>query len=274
MNISDIITVLGADGWIGSALVHKLRKDNRNVTPVGRINFESWISSKNNAGTVIYAIGLTSDFRHRPFATIEAHVNLLCKVLKRPGIKKLSYLSSTRVYSRSNGTLETSPISCLSSDPSDLYNLSKLLGEALVLQDNRPEFKIIRLSNVVGRDQPVDTFIGAILSEAREKKIVLINQPEFTKKNYIALNDVAKLIPLITEQGRERIYNLGSCRDTSHLEIALLLKKQGITVCFNSEETSKYLINFPPLSTDRLSTEFIVPKNPFDEDFFNNISCF
>ena len=51
-------------------------------------------------------------------------------------------LSSTRVYARSENTDElVQPLPCLSSDPSDLYNLSKLMGEALVLQDPRPGMK-------------------------------------------------------------------------------------------------------------------------------------
>jgi nucleoside-diphosphate-sugar epimerase len=274
MNILDNITVLGADGWIGSNLVQNLRENKRNVIPIGRANFQSWISDNSRTGTVIYSIGLTSDFRYRPFSTVEAHVNLLCKVLKRPGINRLVYLSSTRVYSRSSESHETSPISCLSSDPSDLYNLSKMLGEALVLQDFRSEFKVIRLSNVVGLGQPVDTFIGSILKEVHEKKFVSIEQSRNTIKNYIALKDAVKLIPLIAEYGNHRIYNLGSNQDTSHWEIASLLENQGITVKFNYKETSEYFINFPSLSVNRLSSEFEVPINPFDSHLFNDLISF
>ena len=73
-------------------------------------------------------------------------MGLLSRVLQRPALEQLFLLSSTRVHGRSLETEETTPLCCLSSDPSDVYNLSKLLGEALVLQDPPPGLKVVRLS--------------------------------------------------------------------------------------------------------------------------------
>ena len=127
------ITVLGAGGWIGAALVADLQRQHRRVIPVHREGLPQWLAGEDPQGPVIYAIGLTADFRQRPHATAEAHVGLLSQVLQRPGLERLLFLSSTRVYARSADTCETAPLPCLSSDL-DLYNLSKLLGEALVLR--------------------------------------------------------------------------------------------------------------------------------------------
>ena len=159
--------VLGSDGWIGSSLIRSLRAINQPVVPVCRTDLPDWLNRTDSVGPVIYAIGLTSDFRSRPFATCDAHVNVLCDVLRRKGISDFLYISSTRVYSHTSTTFETDPVCVSSSEPSDLYNLSKLLGESLVLQVDNPGFKVIRLSNVVGPNQPEVTFFGSLLRDAR-----------------------------------------------------------------------------------------------------------
>ena len=165
-----------------------------------------------------------ADFRQRPHATVEAHVGLLSQVLRRPGLEKLLFLSSTRVYSRSEDLRESAPLPCLSCEPSDLYNLSKLLGEALVLQDPRPGLKVVRLSNVVGPSQPESTFVGALLTESRRHGKVTIQQSADSVKDYVALRMV-RLLPLIASHGKQRLYNLGSGRNISREVAAWLMRK-------------------------------------------------
>lgn len=265
------ITVLGAGGWIGSALMAELRRKGRPGRAVDRAGLPAWLAERDQQyrGPVIYGIGLTADFRQRPHDTAEAHVGLLTQVLQRPGVEQILLLSSTRVYARSADTRETASLPCLSSDPSDLYNLSKLLGEALVLQDPRPDLKVVRLSNVVGPGQPTSTFVGALMSEARAGGMVTIQQPADTAKNYVAMADVVRLLPLIAELGQHRLYNLGSGHNTSHAEVAVWLERQGVSVRFASGEASSTGLSFPPLSIERLAAEFEPPDDPFRQ----TLSC-
>jgi nucleoside-diphosphate-sugar epimerase len=255
------ITILGASGWIGSALVSDLAKQGWRVNAVDRPSLESWISGKQTHGPVIYAIGLTADFRERPFDTVEAHVSILSKVLQRKNLTDLVFLSSTRVYSRSGDTSETTALPCLSSDPSDLYNLSKLLGESLVLQDPRPGLRVARLSNVVGSRQPCSTFLGELIAEAEETGSAIIRQSPSISKDYVSLCDVVRLLPQIAEHGKERLYNLGSGVNSSHSDVAAWLERKGITVTFAS--SPEPADGFPSLSIDRLRAEFETPKCPF-----------
>jgi nucleoside-diphosphate-sugar epimerase len=259
------ITVLGASGWIGAALVAELQRQARPVLAVDRAGLAVWLAERDPQGQVIYAIGLTADFRQRPHATAEAHVGQLSQVMQRPGVERLLFLSSTRVYARSSDTRENAALPCLSSDPSDLYNLSKLLGEALVLQDPRPGMKVVRLSNVVGPGQPLSTFVGELLAEAHVGGIVTIQQPMDTAKNYVSLADVVRLLPLIAESGHQRLYNLGSNHNTSHQEVAAWLERQGATVHFASAELATSGLSFPPLSIERLAAEFDTPADPFQQ---------
>lgn len=229
---SRMLTVLGAGGWVGAALVAQLRRQGQPVQAVGRAELEDWLAADAPAA-VIYAIGLTADFRQRPHATVEAHVSLLSRVLQRPGVESLVYLSSTRVYGRSSSGCEDDLLPCLSADPSDLYNLSKLLGEALVLQVPSPHFRVVRLSNVVGPEQPATTFLGQLLREAELDGQVRILQSASTAKDYVSLEDVVRLLPLIASHGQQRLYNLASGSNTSHCQIAALLQQRGVGVAFN-----------------------------------------
>ena len=258
------ITVLGAGGWIGSALVNSLRQQGHLVHSVDRSSLHDWLVGSNIQGPVIYSIGLTSDFRERPYATVEAHVSLLSKVLQRRGLDNILLLSSTRVYSRCAETIETTPISNLTTDSSDLYNLSKLLGEALVLQDSRPGFKVVRLSNVVGPGQPTSTFLGALLKESRSNGHVTIQESPHIAKDYVALEDVVRLLPLIAIHGQERLYNLGRGRNTSHLEVSAWLERAGVPVRFAGPSTGG--LSFPPLVIERLRNEFYRPGDPFRQN--------
>jgi nucleoside-diphosphate-sugar epimerase len=255
------ITVLGSGGWIGSALVADLQHRGRRVLPVGRAELAEWLAGSDCQGPVIYAIGLTADFRQRPHATAQAHVGLLSEVMQRQGLNQLLLLSSTRVYGRSAETSETTALPCLSSDPSDLYNLSKLLGEALVLQDPRAGFKVVRLSNVVGSGQPASTFVGSLLAEALEQGEASIQQPADTAKDYVSMADVVRLLPLIAEQGRHRIYNLGSGFNISHALVATWMCDQGLSVHCLCEATGG--LSFPSLTIARLNQEFEPPGDPF-----------
>ena len=269
MNTHQPITVLGAGGWIGAALVAYLKSQGRAVRAVNRIELPIWLNDRDPQGAVIYTIGLTADFRQKPHATVDAHVSLLSQVLQRPGIEQLLLLSSTRVYARSAHTHETESLPCLSSDPSDLYNLSKMLGEALVLQDPRPGLKVVRLSNVVGPKQPPNTFVGALLGEARATGLVTIHQPADTTKNYVALGDVVRLLPLIAEEGQHRLYNLGSSKNTTHAEVATWLEHQGVNVEFASVAEPRSNPTFEPLVIDRLAAEYSQPEDPFRQFTFN-----
>jgi len=65
------VTVLGGSGFIGSHVARHLRRLGVACDTPARDD-ESIFSRP--LGHVIYAIGLTADFRARPLETVEAHV--------------------------------------------------------------------------------------------------------------------------------------------------------------------------------------------------------
>ncbi|MFN7156413.1 MAG: NAD-dependent epimerase/dehydratase family protein [Acidovorax sp.] len=207
-------TVLGASGYIGSRLVAHLRAQGHTV----------WAATRGDAevltrplGHVIYCVGLTADFRSRPFDTVDAHVGLLAEVLRRAQFDSLLYLSSTRVYMGAASTQEGAVLSVRPGDPSYLYNLTKLTGECLCHASGRAGVRVARLSNVVGpgMDAASGNLVADLLRQARQGHIVLRSDPQ-SAKDYVHVADVVDWLPRIALVGRASIYNVASGEQTTH----------------------------------------------------------
>lgn len=254
-----MFTVLGASGVIGRYLVQALRSAGEEVYAPARDDDGVW---RKPLGHVIYAIGLTADFRQRPFETVEAHVTLLARVLQQADFESLLYLSSTRVYAGATSSDEGAALRVRPADPSDLYNLSKLMGESLCHAMQRATVRIVRLSNVVGgEDAESDNFVPALLREARAGRIVLRSAPS-SAKDYIHIDDVAALLPRIARVGRERVYNLASGIQVTHAEWAERLAR--LTGCAVECQAGVPELGFIRIDNRRLSQEFsFMPRPPF-----------
>jgi len=247
-------TILGAAGYVGAALVAMLHSAGHRVHAVTRGSLPRLLETRRNAGHVIDCIGLTADFRAHPDDTAEAHVGVTARCLAHLEFESFLFLSSTRVYARAAATHEGASLPCSPTDPAELYNLTKLAGEALCLADPRPEVRVARVSNIYGPDLPADTFLGAVFQEGRETGAVLLRQARRSCKDYVSLADVTRLLPLIARYGRHRIYNLAAGVNTSHAAIALLLRRRaGWHVAFSPGAPT---VRFPPINIARITEEF------------------
>jgi nucleoside-diphosphate-sugar epimerase len=242
-------TVMGAGGFIGGALARHLQERGHHVHAPGRD-----ADLPPNPGHVVYAIGLTADFRHRPFSTSRAHVGRLTDLLEQGGAESFLYLSSTRVYGGAACTHETSPLRVDPLDPNHVYNLTKLAGEALVLHCGQPAARVVRLSNVVGPfEARRDTFLAALAKEAASGNIRLQSNLA-SAKDYVWIGDALPLLESIVLSGSELIYNLASGRQISHAEwltpIATLTGAQ-----IETDPTAPD-VGFQPIDISRISAEF------------------
>lgn len=254
-------TVLGASGAVGSALVQDLGRRGADVRGLGR----DWFRHMDQPwGHVIYAIGLTADFRSRPHETVAAHVEVLSRVLRSARFDSLLYLSSTRVYQRATSTAEDTCLPTLPSDPSDLYNLSKLMGESLCLSDPRPTVRVARLSNVVGGQDPAsDNFVPSLLRDFAHGQVRL-RSAATSAKDYIAMSDVTELLPRIAEAGRLRLYNVASGRQITHAAWIERLQRRH-RECQVDVAPGAPELSFPPIDVRRLRSEFgHAPRCVFD----------
>jgi nucleoside-diphosphate-sugar epimerase len=246
-----MITVLGASGFVGSSLVNRLKQLGVEYAAPAR----DAVLRGRPLGEVIYCIGLTADFRTRPFDTIEAHVCKLNNILKECDFTSLTYLSSARIYVHNTGTVdETIPVPIHITDPFDLYNSSKLTGELIALNCGRENIKVARLSNVYGMDFNSENFITSIIKDAiRDGKIVLRTTPD-SAKDYISLDDVVSLLLKISGEGQSGIYNVASGVNTPNSLILDTIKEE--TGCEIEYSSKAEKIIFPPIRIDKIKSAF------------------
>lgn len=252
--------VIGAAGFVGAALVRRLRDAGREVIVQPR-----GAPLPLKAGDVFQCAGLTADFRTRPLDTITAHVTLVNELLAQCDFDSLTYLSSTRVYQKVASGREDASLLVDPNDPSDLYNLSKLTGEAVCLTDPRPTVRVARLSNVFGPGNGSSNFLDAVVDEAHRKGSVTIRAGAQAAKDYVALSDVIEALARMPERARSRLFNVASGVTTSNAQIGTLIERAlGATVAFGADLAGT---RFPDIDIGRMKTELGVSPRPFDAAF-------
>jgi nucleoside-diphosphate-sugar epimerase len=243
------MTVLGAAGFIGSHLSAELRRRGYRVRAPAR---DADLTG-DDLGTVFYCIGLTADFRSRPFDTVTAHVGKLAEVLRGCRFDSLVYLSSTRLYLGADAGVEEGAIHADPSDADGLYNLSKALGEALGLHGGRP-VRVARLSNVYGRDWGSNNFLSGIIKTALRERVVTLQTSPESAKDYVSVDDVVDLLIRLGAAGAWRVYNVASGRNVTHAE--LLRRLRELTGCEVQASDRAPAVVFPPISIARARDEF------------------
>ena len=221
-----MITILGSSGFVGSNLSNFIKSKNE-VELYCPARGETLLHK--NLGNVIYCIGLTADFRSKPFETVEAHVSLLSKIIQNHEFDSLTYLSSTRLYIK-NGFLKKSviegeDISLNASDPYDLFAASKITGELLALNSGRKNIKIVRLSNVFGKDFNSQNFITSIVKDALINNRVDLFTTSDSEKDYIYIDDVCEALEKLALVNNTGIYNLAFGENTPNSEITDQIEK-------------------------------------------------
>jgi nucleoside-diphosphate-sugar epimerase len=219
---------------------------------------------------VVFAAGLTADFRQRPLDTVEAHVGLLAHMLRHTPFERMVYLSSTRVYAGQDRTDEDASLQVLPTNPSDLYNLSKLMGESLCMAHPDRHISVLRLSNVVGGQltQP-DSFVGMLWAEAQSGHIQLQAHPD-SAKDYVHVAEVVSAIQAALVNGKPRIYNVASGFNLTHRDWASALAAATGATWSGDESATKW--SFPVVATRRLRDELAVPPLHTPEGLLHTVA--
>ena len=251
-----MITVLGASGFIGHRLNERL----------GELNLERYAPARDEdlsgkrLGDVIYCIGLTADFRSRPFDTVEAHVCKLLEVLRDCYFDTLLYLSSTRLYDPIDDlSAEQNALRFAPQNPSDLYNISKAMGEAITLNCGR-HTRVARISNAYGGDFSSDNFLSTIIRDAVTGRKIVLQTSAASAKDYVSVDDVVNGLIDIASRGREQIYNLASGVNVTNGQLVESLRS--LTKCTVEFSPAAPTVSFPRISIERLQTEFNFTPSP------------
>lgn len=267
-NSTNHITILGASGFIGSHLARKLGELGSDFfAPARRDEL-----SDQSLGDIIYCIGLTSDFRSRPLDTVNAHVCELLRVLKDCDFDSLLYLSSTRLYNSGEkvameeDTIEVAPL-----NPSDLYNISKLMGESLALCSGR-KVRVARISNVYGDDFASENFLSSIIRDAVTKGTIVLRTSPDSEKDYISIDDVTEGLIKIARGGQHKIYNLACGVNVSNRALVEGIRR--ITGCEAEFLPAAPRVRFPTSSVERMREEFDFSPHNVLEDLEELVNLF
>jgi nucleoside-diphosphate-sugar epimerase len=244
-----MITIMGASGFIGRNLTRRLRELNieyyapeRNESPAGR-----------HLGDVIYCIGVTADFRSRPLETVDAHVCYLMNFLAECDFDSLLYLSTTRLYRHGQRTREEDELKINPSDADDLYNISKALGESLVLSCGK-HGRVARISNVYGDDFDSQNFLSSVIRQTLAENRVTIRTAPESEKDYVSIDDVVDGLIAIATRGRHQIYNVAS--GTNVTNAALVDRLRELTGCSFDFLPGAPQVEFAAIDIGRMRDEF------------------
>jgi nucleoside-diphosphate-sugar epimerase len=205
-------------------------------------------------GHVYYCIGLTADFRARPFDTVEAHAGLFASLLRNARFDSLVYLSSTRIYQTADSGKETAQFTANPINPSQLYDLTKLTAECLCLSLDRPEIRIARLSHVYGADFQSDNFLASVIRDAIQRGSVRLEVHPDGAKDYVAIAGVTEMLERIALDGRHRLYNVAAGQNVTNSKLMDSLREH--TGCSVEWAHNTPPIPAPPISIELLRDEF------------------
>lgn len=254
-------TVLGSAGFIGSHVVAALRNSGIEPWCPQRGNPDLWEA---DLGHVIYAAGLTGDYRTRPFEAVEAHVSLLARVIESASYQRIVYLSSTRLYNLLGDGIgdEDRPIPVNPTDGEHLYELSKLLGENLTLHRSAGRGAVARLSYVFSWDRAAQGFLSDWLRAARYSRTLTLDSSPGLARDYIHVDDAAAALIALASSSASNIVNVARGESLKNAEIAALFTEQGWEILFsnrNTDEANSVTINSARLETLGVRTRPVLP---------------
>jgi nucleoside-diphosphate-sugar epimerase len=241
-----ICTVLGARGFIGRQVAAVLQT--HGFSPYCPDKVED--IGRRSLGIVFYCIGLTADFRERPLDTVEAHVCLLNRLLLEANFDRMIYLSSTRVYAGLHGIVgEGADLRVNPNSFSDLYNLSKIMGESACLHSGR-DAVVVRLSNVVGSDFSSNNFLFDLIREACDNGYIILRSALESSKDYILVGDgVNALIAIAAHPAPRPIYNVASGRNLTNFQVCETIAR--VADCDWEVSVGAPLLDFPCINVSR-----------------------
>lgn len=219
--------VVGANGFLGSALVNKLVNDKINVVAVynsnkDRINVQANVvtaielfNSKIEADYLFFAVGNYAN-SHSELLEINNELGLYTKKFPEA---KLVYISSTNVY----GVHENVISEDSSFNNPGLYATSKIAGEFIV--SSLKNYAILRLTYLYGPGITNNSFIPTIIKSAAQNKVIQLAGDGSRYQDYLFIDDAVEFCIRAALHKENSYYLAASGITTTNKEIALEIQK-------------------------------------------------
>ena len=229
------VTVIGAEGFVGRRLTARLAAVGE--TPWTPAKGDPALLSR-DLGVVYYCAGLTADYDARPFDTVEAHATQVAALLREGRFERIVYCSSTRLYDGLAGAAmsETARLSLDPADPRALYDLSKALGENLVMTRSGGRGRVARLANVYDWTDGAPGFLSEWLIRARAGEELVLQSSPAIARDYIHLDDAVSALIALAAAEAPAIVNVASGELASNAEIAAVFERAGRPVRFTKQD--------------------------------------
>lgn len=246
------VFVTGADGFIGSHLIHLLKSNNHEAIAfqgdmLDEERVQKQLAENSDIEAVVHLAGLAMGTELEPL--VHANVLTTANLLKYlpPSKPKFVLASTVAVYGQPIGdkSVETDP-----TQPNSIYGLSKFYAEELVRTYQRiNDFCaiILRFSPVYGPGNQKGV-IYAFTKAIQEKGEITVNGDGTQKRNYLHVEDACNAILKSLEFSKSDVFNISSPAEVSVNDIVNLLKtKYEFTVKNQPIESTKDLL----LSVDK-----------------------
>lgn len=252
-------TIIGASGFIGSNLLKYLQAKNIKCYAPSEDQLKEEVFNM-KLGVVYFCIGVTKSKNIDVPRMIDAHVNILLKILKKAKYSFFIYFSSVNVYGELKNygdtvlNEESTPRIDFSNANKNIYTASKILGEQLVLSDNKKQHLVIRLSNVFGLCEQSHGFLSEYLRLMNTAEEINLNSSENELRDYIYIDDVIFALNEIVEKRITGILNLVSGKTTSNKRLQqIFMEKKSFAINFNQACISLSDENSPRYSSEKLN---------------------
>ena len=228
------VLITGSSGFLGQALVKKLKKLNCNVFEFSRKNKNNILQKKSfskfkNIDTVFHLaavvgyVNVTKNIELAYKTNVLGTINVL-EFCRRQKAKLL--FPSTFVYAPpfDKKKKETDPAAS-----TNFYTYSKYLGELycqLFVEKYQVDTVIARTANAYGPNQPKQYIVPLLIESFKKKKALILTDAD-AKRDYLYIDDLANAYIALgkakTKPGE--VFNVSSGKSTSLLELVDIVRK-------------------------------------------------
>ncbi len=225
------IVVLGSNGFIGSAIMNLLQREDVEIIGLNRTHIDladstAFIKLANllRADDVLVFVSARAPCKNIDMLIENLQISrAVCEALKLKPVEHLIYISSDAVYKDSDGLITEK--SC--TEPNSIHGVMHLTREILLKQTVTRPLAIVRPTLVYGENDPHN---GYGPNQFRRlaiagKEIVLFGEGE-EQRDHIFIEDLAILVYKIALRKSTGIINAVSGEVVTFKEIALLTMKQ------------------------------------------------